>query len=382
MGQVSSLITQKLGIMAEAEDWSLLQSKYKAITTFLPYAVWQERHGEPETLDAFLHAASASRMIYVKQRGFIMVWVEQHGFGWCRFGQCASRLLSEASPRATVLASPYIPWDRLTDGEDLIPWWVVATSVVQCTEEVSQSVVDTLLQIASQERFLSHIPADLWLWLTKRPFLPPVCVGRVVGNHSSVFTAVRSLGNIEITKSYLLLAWSEWGILGYGCFNEMRTSMYVDFGGTGMGRHRADLIRRLDHILWRLDLGFEYLHQHNPYLGRDDLQIMKQQYMELKQVLLEVEWRAWFSMATNSCILTPAGTYRVSCNICPPSSPPSIGLHPEHSVFVFNSLLPPSSQNNVFLVLLLYQQTTLRGQSCQWRNVGAQVMEGRLEVST
>ena len=308
MKQVSSLVTQKIEMMTEAEDWKSLRSKHKAITALFPYAVLRERRGKPMMLDVFLRAARASRIFFSKPDGLDGKRVD-HGFGWWRIAQYANGLFSAASPRAIVLASPHIPWGQLTDGEDLTQRWVVATSAASCTEEVAQSVIDTLLQIASLEEFSSHIPVNLWLWLTKRPSLPPVCVGRVVGNHSDVFTAVQSLKNIEVVKSYLVLAWSEWGALGPQCFDEICTSMREDFGGIGMGSHRTDLIQRLDHILGQLDLGLEHLNRHNPYLDGDLLEVMGRQYGTLRKILLEVERRTLSPMVTIFCILTPAGIH-------------------------------------------------------------------------
>ena len=79
--------------MAEAEDYRPLESKRMAITTLLPYAVWQERDGQPETLDTIIRAIRASRM---------------RDFMWYRVNFFFSTLLSEASPRAIMLTSPRV----------------------------------------------------------------------------------------------------------------------------------------------------------------------------------------------------------------------------------------------------------------------------------
>ena len=47
-------------------------------------------------------------------------------------------------------------------------------------------------------------------------------------------------------------------------FDEMRRSIQEDFGGIGMRHHRVDLIKRLDHVLKKIDLGRWYFIQHNP----------------------------------------------------------------------------------------------------------------------
>jgi len=61
--QVSSLVTQKLEIMAEAKNLDELCLKHKEITTLLPYATWQELSGQPEMLDVLLRAARASKIL-------------------------------------------------------------------------------------------------------------------------------------------------------------------------------------------------------------------------------------------------------------------------------------------------------------------------------
>ena len=272
--------------MAEAEDYHSLQSKRKAISALLPYAVWRERDGQPEMLDVILHAARASRMFR---------------FMWCHVDQFVSTLFSEASPRAIALVSPYIPWDRLTDRGDLVQWWAETALAVPHTEEIARSVVDTLLHIASWDELVRHIPVNLWSWLTKRPSLPPICLGRSVGTHRRVVEVVRALKDIEVLKSYLLVVWSEWDTLGSYGFGEMCTIIREDFGGIGAGHHREGLIQRLDHVLEQLDRGVEYLNQWNHYLDELDIQEMKDQYGSLKEILLETNIRT----EANACTSYP-----------------------------------------------------------------------------
>jgi len=290
--------------MAEAQDRTPLWSKRKAISALLPYAVWQKEDGQPEMLDCFFHAVRPSRM---------------SKFIWYRTSHYASRLFSKASPHTIVLVSPHLQWGILE--EDSVQQWAVATSMVPCTDEVAQSVVDTLLQIAFFHRSSPHITIDVWSWLTKQPSLPPVCYGRYYGNSRHVIKAVQGLKDIEVLKSYLLLVWSEWETLDI--FDEMCALIYEDFGGIGMGHHQADLIQRLDQILEQLDQGLEHLQQYNPSLDRDHVQLSKHQYGKLKEILL----RGMYSpMITLLCVLTPV-EYRISCSIhvCS-SSPVSIVL--------------------------------------------------------
>jgi len=209
-------------------------------------------------------------------------------FKWDRVRQYACTMLSSASPHALTLASHHIHWDFFMDRGDLVQQWAVATSAVPYSEEVAQSVVNTLLQIASQEVLLPHIPTDIWLWLTKQPSLPPIRWGCDIGAYLHVVKAVRSLGNIEITKCYFLLIWSEWDPLMTTVFDEVCTLVNEDFGRVGNGSHQAELIQHLDHILAQLGKGLKHLQHHNPDLGEENFQTMKCQYRKLKDILLEM----------------------------------------------------------------------------------------------
>jgi hypothetical protein len=204
--QVSSLIVQNLKMRVRSEHHHLLQSERKVITALLPYAIQQERDGQPEMLDIILHAVGASK---------------EWEFVWHRVGPYASGLLHEASNRAVILVLPHIRWDWLADRGDLVQLWATAVSAVPDTEEVASSVVDTLLQIASQRDLLPYIPADIWLWLTKRPHLQPICLGRNVGTCADVVKAVRALKDVEVLKSYFLLVWSEWNHFLPDSFNNV-----------------------------------------------------------------------------------------------------------------------------------------------------------------
>jgi len=304
--QVSNLITHKLKKLAEAEDDHSLQSKRKAITTLLPYAVWQERDGRPEMLDAFLHPARASR---------------EKQLTWNRTEQATATLLSEGTPRAIVLVLPHVLWDQLADGGDLVKRWATAASVISYTNEVGQSVADMLLQIASVDMLVPSIPVDIWSWLTKRPPLPLNCLGRYVGTHSNVVKAVRALKDVEVLTSYFLLVWSEWDDLrDHRGFGQMCASLREDLSGVGMGDYRMELIQLLDHILKQLDRGVGHLKQHNPELGKYDLWKMKRRYKQLRELLLEAEKRTSFSVTafphTDSGINT-CGLPRRSCVLLP-----------------------------------------------------------------
>jgi len=257
-----------------AQDYHIARSKRKAITALLPYTIWQERGGRSQMFDAFLYAARAS----MKQK-----------FLWKRAEQFASPLLSKASPRAILLASPHIPWRLLKHRGDLVQLWAMATRDVPYTEEIGESVVNTLLQIASEAPLLPHIPLQVWSWLTKLPSIPPVCLGRCNGTRPHIIRAVRRFRDIGILKSYFILVWAEWDFISSGGFDEMCDSIREDFSGPLMHSHREDLIQRLDHILGQLDLGLGHLGQHNPNLREDHLQEMGDQYSVLKRILSEMD---------------------------------------------------------------------------------------------
>jgi hypothetical protein len=328
--------------MVTAEDHHLLiRSKRKAISALLPHAIRQERGGQPEILDAYLCAVRTSM---------------EPNFTWRHIGQYASEL-HEASSRAIVLVLPYIRWDSLTYKENLIQRWAAAASAVSYTEDgvVVRSVVNMLLQIASECKLLPHIPTETWSWLTKWPRPPPVDLGRRVGTCAHVVKAVRAFKDIEILKSYFLLTWSSWSPLGSsgrmsGCpllhttpdsilihhlpdvpddtlssylsggLYEMWVSIREDFGGIGMGDHRTVLLQVLDRALQDLDFRMQYLRHYVPGFDESDPERMKYQYQTLRETVLETEIKAITRTSHLTIvplhILTPAPYgHRIPCNI-------------------------------------------------------------------
>ena len=275
--------------MVEASDLSKLYTKAQAITALFPYATKQEQSGQHELLSLSLRALSA--MDY------------QHGYMWNVIEPFITTLLNEESPtilkQTAILASPYLKWAEFTDSKHLIQLLVVATSAVTYTDEIGQSMVDTLLQIASHHNLQPHISSSMWLWLGKCPLLPPVCRGHYLGGKYGVVKMVQSLGDIQILKSYLFHIWSEWDHLEVWCSElshfdgsglpGMCALIREDFGGIGMRSHQKELLERLDYILGQLDLGLDYLQQYKPSLTKSHVQKMKEQYGGLKKVLVEVD---------------------------------------------------------------------------------------------
>ena len=275
LDEVSRLVAGELDGMTRIERLGEVKSKSKAITALFPYAVRLERGGQCGMIDALLGSARAS--------GSTM-------HPWYAIRPFIPALLNRASPRTVVLMSPYLPWHQELRDENMVAKWAVAASEIPETEEVVQSVVDTLLHIASVDSLRRQIPVDTWEWLNKRPSLPPVCFGRSVGSKRNVVRRVRGLGNTEILKSYFLLAWSEWDIVfDRSGWTEMRASILGDLGGIELGHHRKDLVERLNHVIEQLDRGSGYLQQHKPEIDEDYVQRAKSQYKELKELLLEVD---------------------------------------------------------------------------------------------
>jgi len=185
--------------------------------------------------------------------------------------------------------SPHLLWPWHMD-EHWVQQWAAAASVVPYTDEIGQSVVDTLLQIASNLSLQSHIPISMWSWLRKSPSLPPVCAGRYWGTNSYTIQMVQEIGDIEILTAYLLLIWSEWEY--QDATQKMHTLIRGDFSGIRMGHHRRRLLQHLDNVLGQLELGLQHFQQHNPSISEDRIQERKSQYRKFKEVLLEVDREA------------------------------------------------------------------------------------------
>ena len=211
MDQVSSVIIQKLKVTNGVTTVCTLplQSKHKAIAALFSYAVRLEQRGQQAMIDAILHAARTSKLV----------------FRWRHTRTHISAIFDGSTPPSLDLliisASPYIPWDHLSNTSSAIARWAEATSAVPYSEEVCQSVFNTLLRMFCNDHLQSHIPADAWAWLKKRPPLPPVYQERPSGSLPDIVSHVRGLEDIEILKSYFLLVWSEWDLLSTGGLEEM-----------------------------------------------------------------------------------------------------------------------------------------------------------------
>ena len=256
--------------------------RFKAINAIFPYAVWKEQDGDCRMINAFLGAAMASN---------------SERFIWRAIRPFVTALFDEVSPdslnRIIALVSPWVPWDTWNLGEKAVIRWAAAVSAVEYTEEVGQSVIATLLQIACIDSLRPHIPIGIWAWLKKRPSLPPNYSERSPEMTTDALRGVRALGDVEILKSYLCLVWTEWDCPWLRDFSEMSISIREDLGGIGMGCHREDLIKRLDHILERLDHGLAHPElRMRVTLGGGDIQQSRERFGELREVVLDVDREA------------------------------------------------------------------------------------------
>ena len=276
MEQVTKVITRKLEILGPDPTF---QSKRKAINSLFPYAVRLARDGQRGMVDVILRIASNST---------------SGGFAWRRIGPYITTWFDESSPpylnQAIALASPFAGWVRRSYTQSAVVRWAAAALATPYSAEIGQSVVDALLQIAWSESLRPHIPTDVWALLKMRPHLPPVCPGRSIGQTPHVVHYIRRLGDIEILKSYFLLVWSEWETVPHiGGHAGAEAAITEEFCGIEKRHHRQDLMQRLDYIQGQLDLGLEHFKQHQPWIEEYVIEERKEQYKQLREVLVEVE---------------------------------------------------------------------------------------------
>ena len=275
------MLIEELENMTRVEIQGQTWNGAKAVAALFPYAVWRERGGDKRML-------GACSAVVRDQRGRKSM------------SQPIVRLLGEEDfnfPNWVVtLVSPDAQWERAST--NAVTCWAAAALADPYTEELCQRVVDTLLQIASEDHLQPFIPVSIWTWLKKRPSLPLACHGRSMGRVDRVVRGVRELGDIEILESYFLLVWSEWDCNYWsGSLEEMHASIREDFCGIGMWRHREVLIKRLDHILGELDKGLEHFLQQVPGFTEYTILTARKQYGEHKELLLEVDGESLATLA-------------------------------------------------------------------------------------
>jgi len=320
-------------VLVKAADPSHIRSKYKPITAFFAYAVWQERNGQHKALDVLLRVVRASK---------------RFGFMWNRIRPLVVTLLDKQNnvsvKRIAILASPHLWLWKFPASKHLIQSLAVAVSEIPYADEVGTSVVDTMLQVAFNPSLRSSIPPDMWSWLNKRPSLPPVCWGRYLAGHANILQTVRALRDTETLKSFLLLVWSEWnGPYSHG-LKEMHTAIREDLGEIGMWRHREDLLRHLDNVLGQLDLGLEHMRRHDPGIDKGDIQRRRDQYRRLRGALLEADRGATETLIREPlrltivfCLLIPIDRHKIPldiyvCNSSPVSVVARLGYSPRSGI--------------------------------------------------
>ena len=232
--------------------------------------VIMERGREQRMANAISRAAGASRMMH-------FMWRHVAPYTSMLFGGSNSPSMDPV----IILLSPYIGWDDALHNKDDVIRWAAAASAVPYTEEVGRDIVGALLQIARCDSLRTHVPIEIWTWLKKRSTLPPLCHGPGILLTGDMVCHVRGLGDIEVFKSYLLLAWSEHTYPGGTGMIAMEDSLREDFCGIGMWGHRKDLIERLKHILGSRDRRGDYM-----------IYGIGMEYEKLKSVLLEMETEA------------------------------------------------------------------------------------------
>lgn len=266
-------------MMVELADPDKIFSKRKAISSLFPYAI---------SLGRGAHQGMADEILRVTP-----IMPHSARFMW----RCVeSTLFAESSSpslnRTIALVAPYLTWTNKFCNQSTVDRWAAAVSTVTYTEEVGQSVVDVLLQIASDGSLRPYIADDVWAILKKQVSLPPACRGRLLGTGLDVLLHIRGRRDIDTLKSYYLLIWSEWDSLSDSVIGEMETSIKQDFGGVGMWGHREDLMERLDHILAQLDRKSRSLDQDKLGIGEGGIKQAKERYTKLRDVLLRVNTEA------------------------------------------------------------------------------------------
>ena len=237
----------------------------KATIAFLQYAARQEEDNTGELLPSCRILAAFSLISY-----WILTTAPQR----------LEVVLPVSFEYATLAAFKYGHRfaRHASDVSVMMQLWMKAASAVPYTDDVGGSVIVGLLRMGLSDELLSHIPLVAWNWLNKRPVLPPECIVLLpIGATKSVVQTIHRPGSVELIASYLYIIWSEertpWGQ------DVMDRLIREELGGIEAAGYRIDLIRRLDHVLLRLDQS-----QGEP--------LAKEEYEDLKRGLLKVDEKA------------------------------------------------------------------------------------------
>ena len=265
--------------MIEAGDSNLIFSKRKAISALLPYAATLEQRGQPALVNMILRAAQSTKF---------------ETFIWAR--PLANTLFGILYPRSLdrviLLATPYAWQDRGPRSEDEVARWALAVSAVPYTEEVGEFVVRALLPVAVDDSLRCCVPANVWVWLKKLPSPLNVPTWQWEITRFGVVHHIRRLGDIEILKSYLVIAWQDRVSLDTSGFAEMKVSIMEDFAGVGMSHHRRDLIKELEEVRAPRYQGDRIEERRKMPMRKGSSRPARLEYEELKELLLQVDMEA------------------------------------------------------------------------------------------
>ena len=263
--------------MVEDPNLDVVSSKSKAISALFPYAVSLLQDGQQQMVNAISHAASASR---------------SERFMWHRVKPFIVTMFKRPNPPSLTwvlgLISTSVHWHTGPHDKHRVASQAAATSATS-NPGVCWSVADELLHIAF---------FDVWRRRYKH-------LQRPEGTGEDITHQVRTLGDIEILKSHLILALSGGSPIRSSSegLSEMLMSIWEDFSRVGVGCHRDDLIKKLAEIespnwYWR-DLGGNHINwDGNVRIDWDGNRMnwdgshinwALERCRELKRVLLEVD---------------------------------------------------------------------------------------------
>ena len=257
----------------------------KATIAFLQYAARQEKNGTGELPNLSFRAVGS--LVFL----LIPYWIPTTA------PRC-SEVLPVSFKYATLAAFKYGRQfaRHASDISGMMQPWMEAASAVPYTDDVCGSVVVGLLNMASSDELSSHIPLVAWNWLNKRPVLPPEFVAPLSWATESAVQTIHRLGGVELIASYLHIIWSEERVPWDKDILAMGRLIREELGGIEAAGYRTDLIRRLDHVLLRLD------QSQGEWWA-------KKVYEELRRELLEVDEKAMKILTGTSSSCHPFFVY-------------------------------------------------------------------------
>jgi len=223
-----------------------ISPQHKAISTLFVYATRREQDGDPRLLTAFLRVA----------KDF------PQSSNWIRypFGAAVSELLGKESSnlqkRAAVLAAPLMPqsWKFIEDKGEFINAWLSAVHRVKEMGGVTEGAIRMSFDMVWDNEWRPHMTPEVWALLKRghrtwtlywkgHPF---------VVEGAGVIPAVRSLGDVEILTSFLILTWSGLDVVPDELTDQMCAALREEYG-IGGDAYREELLQCLDCALEHLN---------------------------------------------------------------------------------------------------------------------------------